>query len=64
MTKRELIEMLSSVPDDSKILITESSTGFLNSSTYTVDIKGFYEKNGSYILCTLNVRPNTEEKHD
>lgn len=62
MTKRELIEMLSSVPDDSKILITESD--FLNSSTYTVDIKGFYEKNGSYILCTLNVRPNTEEKHD
>ena len=33
-------------------------------SCYQIDIKGFYERNGSYVLSGLNVRPYKIEKHD
>ena len=65
MTKKELIEMLSEVPDDAMIKIVESKQDLLyGNSCYQIDIKGFYERNGSYILSGLNVRPYKIEKHD
>ena len=64
MTKKELIEMLSDVPDNSVIRIVETRQDLLGSSTYTRDINGYYENNGYYVLCGLNVRPYKMEKHD
>ena len=65
MTKKELIEMLSDVPDNSVIRIVETRQDLLGSSTYTREIKGYYENNGYYVLCGLNVRPyKVVEKHD
>ena len=64
MTKKELIEMLSDIPDDSEIRIVETRQDLLGSSTYTRDINGYYENNGYYVLCGLNVRPYKIEKHD
>ena len=65
MTKKELIEMLSEVPDDSEIRITENRQDLLSSSTYVREIKGYYENNGYYVLCGLNVKPyKIIEKHD
>ena len=65
MTKRELIEMLLDVPDNSKICIAETRQDLLSSSTYTREINGYYENNGYYVLCGLNVRPyKITEKHD
>jgi len=64
MIKKELIEMLSKVPDDSEIRITESRQDLLGLNTYTREIKGYYENNGYYVLCGLNVRPYKIEKHD
>ena len=57
MTKKELIEMLSEIPDDSKISITRERNDLISSWVSTVDIQGFYEHNGSYVLCSQNVRP-------
>lgn len=64
MTKKELIEMLSVIPDDAKIKITSERSDLLSHWVNDIDIKGFYEYNGSYILCGQNVRPYTTEKHD
>ena len=65
MTKKELIEMLSDIPDNSEIRIVEARQDLLSSSIYTREIKGYYENNGYYVLCGLNVRPYMlPEKYD
>jgi len=65
MTKKELIEMLSDIPDNSEIRTVEARQDLLGSSTYTREINGYYENNGYYVLCGLNVRPyKITEKHD
>ena len=65
MTKKELIEMLSEIPDNAIVRMVESKQDLLcGTNCYQVDIKGFYERNGSYILSGLNVRPYKIEKHD
>ena len=65
MTKKELIEMLSEVPDNSEIRTVETRQDLLGSSTYTREINGYYENNGYYVLCGLNVRPYIlPESHD
>ena len=64
MTKKELIEMLSDIPDDSEVRTVEIRQDLLGSSTYTREINGYYENNGYYVLCGLNVRPYKIEKHD
>ena len=65
MTKKELIEMLSDIPDNSEIRTVETRQDLLGSSTYTREINGYYENNGYYVLCGLNVRPyKMTEKHD
>ena len=65
MTKKELIKMLSEVPDDSEIRTVETRQDLLGSCTYTREIKGYYENSGYYVLCGLNVRPyKVVEKHD
>ena len=65
MTKKELIEMLSDVPDNSVIRIVETRQDLLGSNTYTREINGYYENNGYYVLCGLNVRPYMlPEKYD
>lgn len=64
MTKAELFKMLSDVPDDAIIGITHDSYNIIGSSTYTVDIKGFYENKGMYILSSMNVRPYKMESND
>ena len=56
--------MLSEVPDNSEIRTVETRQDLLGSSTYTREIKGYYENNGYYVLCGLNVRPYKIEKHD
>jgi hypothetical protein len=65
MTKKELIEMLSDIPDNSEMRTVETRQDLLGSSTYTREINGYYENNGYYVLCGLNVRPyKITEKHD
>ena len=64
MTKKELIKMLSEVPDDSEVRIVETRQDLLSSSTYAREINGYYENNGYYVLCGLNVKPYKIEKHD
>lgn len=65
MTKKELIEMLSKIPDNSEIRTVETTQNLLGSSTYTREIKGYYENNGYYVLCGLNIRPYIlSENHD
>ena len=64
MTKKELIEMLSDIPDNSEIRTVETRQDLLGSSTYTREVNGYYENNSYYVLCGLNVRPYKIEKHD
>ena len=64
MTKKELIEMLSEVPDSSEIRTVETRQDLISSSTYAREINGYYENNGYYVLCGLNVKPYKIEKHD
>ena len=64
MTKKELIEMLSDVPDDSEIRTVETRQDLLSSSTYTREINGYYENNGYYILSSRNVMPRIVTIHD
>ena len=64
MTKKELIDMLSVIPDNAKIQITDETRNFLGHWINAVDIRGFYEHNGSYILCAQKVRPYITELHD
>lgn len=66
MTKKELIEMLSDIPDNSEIRTVETRQDLLlGPSMYTREINGYYENNGYYVLCGLNIRPyKVIEKHD
>lgn len=64
MTKKELIEMISNVPDDARIQLVYTQYNLIDTSIHTQDIKGFYEHNGYYVLCGLNVKPNTIKEHD
>ena len=56
--------MLSVIPDDAKIQLTSERNDLLSHWINVVDIKGYYEHNGSYILCSHNVRPYTMKLHD
>ena len=56
--------MLSDIPDNSEIRTVETRQDLLGSSTYTREVNGYYENNGYYVLCGLNVRPYKIEKHD
>lgn len=64
MTKKELIEMLVDVPDNGIICLTEHQQTLLSTNSYRIDVKGFYEINGVYVLTGLNVRPHIIMKHD
>lgn len=65
MTKKELIEMLSEVPDNAQILITYETYNLIsNSQVNTTNINGFYEFRGSYVLSTANVRPRIIKNND
>lgn len=62
MTKRELVEMLSGVPDDAIISITrEGRDLFLSPTTSAVEINGYYEFGEMYILTSLNVMPRKND---
>ena len=64
MTKKELIKMLSSVPDDAQIVITKEYHDLISNSVYCIDIRGYYENGDRYVLCSQNVRPYIEENND
>ena len=61
MTKKELIEMLSEIPDDAVILITKDHQDLLSTYTRTVEVNGFYKYREGYVLSDLNIKPR---KHD
>lgn len=61
MTKKELIEMLSEIPDDALMLITKDHQDLISTYTRTVEINGFYKYREGYVLSDLNVKPR---KHD
>lgn len=56
--------MLSEIPDDAKISITRERNDLISSWVSAVDIQGFYEYNGSYVLCSQNVRPYIIKDND
>lgn len=64
MTKKELIKMLSSVPDDAQIVITKECHDLISNSVYCIDIQGYYKNGDRYVLCSQNVRPYIEESND
>lgn len=65
MTKKELIEMLSEVPDNAQIIMTYDSYNLIsNTQVNTVNINGFYEFRGSYVLSSANVRPRIIKDND
>lgn len=65
MTKKELFEMLSDVPDNALITITHDTYNLISNSVHAIDIKGFYENRGTYVLSAMNVRPyKIEESND
>ena len=65
MTKKELIEMLSEVPDNAQIIMTYNTFNLISDSqTHTTNINGFYEFRGSYVLSAANVRPRIIKKDD
>lgn len=58
MSKKELIEMLSNIPDDSKIEIENISDGVFGRTLQYNNINGFYKLyNGSYVLSSKYVQP-------
>lgn len=58
MTKKELIEMLSNVPDDSNIDIENVSDGVFGRTLQYNNINGFYKlSNGRYVLSNKYVQP-------
>lgn len=58
MTKKELIEMLSNIPDDSNIEIENISDGVFGRTLQYNNINGFYKlSNGSYVLSNKYVQP-------
>ena len=65
MTKKQLIEMLSDVPDDALITIARDSYNLIGSNISLIDIRGYYENGGKYVLSSANVRPyKTKESND
>ena len=64
MTKKELIEMLSPVSDDAQIKITNDGHNLLGSSIYAININGYYEHNGYYVLSSHSIRPYIKESND
>ena len=56
--------MLSDIPDNSEVRIVETRQDLLGSFTCAKEINGYYENNGYYVLCGLNVRPYKVEKYD
>ena len=65
MTKKELIEMLSEVPDDAQIIMPYDTFDFIyNSEIHITNINGFYEFKGSYVLSAANVRPRIIKEDD
>lgn len=62
MTKKELIEMLSSLSDDSEIKIVNEHNSLFGNSVYPININGYYEHNGYYVLSSHNVRPYVMKK--
>ena len=59
MTKKELIEMLSDIPDNAIVCITRESYSLIGNSISPININGYYENSsGIYILSAMNVRPN------
>ena len=64
MTKKELIEMLSPLPDDAEIKLTQERFDLMGNSVYPVNINGYYENNGYYILSSRNVMPRIVTIHD
>ena len=58
MTKKELIEMLSNIPDDSNIEIENISDGVFGRTLQYNNINGFYKlSNIDYVLTDINVQP-------
>jgi len=57
MTKKELIEMLSPLSDDAELKMTAERYDMIANCVYPVNINGYYEHNGAYILSSKNVRP-------
>lgn len=58
MSKKELIEMLSNIPDDSNIEIENISDGVFGRTLQYNNINGFYKvSNGSYVLSSKYVQP-------
>ena len=56
MSKKELIEMLSNIPDDSNIEIENISDGVFGRTLQYNNINGFYKlSNGSYVLSSKYV---------
>ena len=64
MTKKELIEMLSPVSDDAEIKITNERYDLIGSNIYAMNINGYYEHNGFYVLSSHNIRPYFKESND
>lgn len=64
MTKKELIEMLSPISDDAEIKLTNERYDLIGSNIYVVNINGYYEHNGFYVLSSHNVKPRVIENHD
>jgi len=64
MTKKELIEMLSPLPDNAVIRITKEYHDLLGDNIYALDIQGYYECNGYYVLTKHSVRPYKKESND
>ena len=58
MSKKELIEMLSNIPDDSNIEIENISDGVFGRTLQYNNINVFYKlSNGSYVLSSKYVQP-------
>ena len=58
MTKKELIEMIKDVPDDSNIKIGGVKESLFGSSMSYVNINGFYKLSDiDYVLTDINVQP-------
>lgn len=64
MTKKELIEMLSPVSDDAEIRITSEQRDLIGNNIYAININGYYEHNGFYVLSSHSIRPYFKESND
>ena len=58
MTKRELIEMIKDIPNDSNINISVINESLFGSSTTYTPVNGFYKLTDiDYVLTDINVQP-------